>query len=111
MSDTPKTPHAAETETSPALPGPLRCFGGAIVAGIISFALYTMTTAIIQTFAAKGIHSDNFTTQRIASAVRTLVIGLSALGTGIFGLSAFGLFGLGIQVLIQRSKGEPAPKS
>lgn len=80
-----------------------------MVAGGIAFVLYMLTAAIAQTFATKGIQSDNLTTQRIAAAVRTLVIGLSALGTGIFGLAAFGLFGLGIQLLIQRLKGATPP--
>ncbi len=61
-----------------------------------------MTSSIGHSFAAKPIQSDSYIVQRISSAVRTLVIGLSAMGTGIFGLAALGLFGLGIQVSIQR---------
>jgi hypothetical protein len=38
----------------------------------------------------------------IASAVRTLVVGIVALGAGIFGLVALGLFALSIQLLIQK---------
>jgi hypothetical protein len=37
-----------------------------------------------------------------ASAVRTLVVGIVALGAGIFGLVALGLFALSIQLLIQK---------
>ncbi|MER3475631.1 MAG: DUF3082 domain-containing protein, partial [Leptolyngbya sp. ERB_1_2] len=57
-------------------------------------------------FATKPISSDSLVVQRISSAVRTLVVGMSAIGTGIFGLAAFGLFGLGIQVLIRKPKAD-----
>jgi hypothetical protein len=83
--------------------------GGAIVAGGIAIVLYLLTVSIAQNFAAKPLHTSNFTAQRISSAVRTLVIGMSALGTGIFGLAAFGLFGLSIQLTIQRLRGQPTP--
>lgn len=97
MSDfpTPQTPQA---------PTPLRCVLGSIVAGIIAFALYNMTSAIALSFATKPIQSDNLTVQRISAAVRTLVVGLSTMGTGIFSLAAIGLFALGIQLLLTKSK-------
>jgi hypothetical protein len=89
--------------------GPWRCFLGAIVAGVIAIALYRMTSFIAHTFAAKPIHSNNYIVHRIAAAVRTLVIGMSALGTGVFGFASLGLFGLGIQLGVQRLKGQPTP--
>ncbi len=94
------------TPESPQMPSPLRCFIGAIVAGVIAYALYNMTSAIGLSFATKPIVSDSLTVQRISSAVRTLVVGMSALATGIFGLATFGLSGLGIQLLISRPKSE-----
>jgi hypothetical protein len=97
------------SKVSPVLPGPLRCLIGAIVAGVIAYALYNMTASIAHSFAAKPVHSDSYIVQRITAAVRTLVVGMSAMGTGIFGLAAAGLFGLGIQVLIQRFRGESLP--
>lgn len=95
-------------EGAPA-PSPLRCLGGSLVAGGIAIVLYRLTTSIAIAFASKPLHTDNFTTQRISAAVRTLVIGLSSLGTGIFALAAFGLFALGIQLLIQRPKEDATP--
>lgn len=89
---------------------PLRCIGGAIVAAGIAFALYSLTTAIMQAFATHPI-TGNLTAQRIAAAVRTLVVGLSALGTGIFSFAAFGLLGLGIQLLLRRSGQQSTPSS
>ncbi|UBF26434.1 DUF3082 domain-containing protein [Kovacikia minuta CCNUW1] len=97
---------AQTSKASSTLPGPLRCFVGAIVAGVIAYALYNMTGAIAHSFAAKPVHNDSYIVQRITAAVRTLVIGMSALGTGVFGLASVGLLGLGIQVLIQRLRGQ-----
>jgi hypothetical protein len=98
------TPNATPAGTPEAPPlSPWRCWGGGVVAAAIAWVLYNMTQAIALSFAAKVIHTDNVTTQRIAAAVRTLVVGLSALGTGIFGLAALGLFGLGLQLLLRRN--------
>jgi hypothetical protein len=91
------------------LPGPWRCLLGAVVAGVLAIALYTMTASIAHSFATKPIHSDNYIVHRISAAVRTLVIGMSALGTGVFGFASLGLFGLGIQLAIQRLKGQSVP--
>jgi high-affinity Fe2+/Pb2+ permease len=93
----------------PTLPGPLRCLLGALVAGVIAYALYNMTASIAHSFATKPVHSSSYIVQRITAAVRTLVVGMSAMGTGIFGLASAGLFGLGIQVLIQRLRGQSFP--
>jgi hypothetical protein len=103
----PSTDPAVQSSEATAKPvNPWRCLGGAVVAGAIAIALYNLTSAIALTFATRPIHTNNFTAQRIAAAVRTLVIGMSALGTGIFGLAAFGLFALGIQLLLQRLKSQ-----
>ncbi|HAZ45274.1 MAG TPA: DUF3082 domain-containing protein [Cyanobacteria bacterium UBA11369] len=100
------TPNQApETQSNPsnkALPGPLRCLSGAVVAGGLAIALYSLTSSIASNFASKPIQSDNFTVVNITVAVRTLVVGTSALATGIFGLIAIGLAALAIQVLFNR---------
>lgn len=92
------------TTQSTATPGPLQCVLGSLVAGGIALVLYNMTQSIALSFANRPLQYHNVTTLNIAVAVRTLVVGLSALGTGIFGLAAAGLFGLGIQVLIRQTK-------
>jgi hypothetical protein len=83
-------------------PTPLRCFTGSVMSGVLGFALYKLMIAIATTFATKPIHSDNPMVVNIASAVRTLVVGVVALGTGIFGIVALGLFALGVQLLVQK---------
>lgn len=81
------------------------------MSGGIGFALYSLTAAIAQTFATKPIHSDNPAVVNIASAVRTLVVGIVALGTGIFGVVTVGLVALAIQLTIQRLTKRSAPPS
>jgi Protein of unknown function (DUF3082) len=98
MTDAPKSPES---------PTPIRCILGAIVAAALAYALYNMTSSIALSFATKPIDADStLVVQRISSAVRTLVLGMSAMGTGIFGLAAFGLFGLAIQLLIRKPEAE-----
>lgn len=92
--------------SSDSMPSPLRCLIGAIIAGILAFALYNLTSSIAASFAAKGLPTGNITTVNIAIAVRTLVIGMATLATGIFGLAAIGLLGLGLQLLIRKPSGE-----
>lgn len=95
----PETP-----ETQPSMPSPFRCVAGSIVAGGIAFAFYGLTGSIAQSFANHPIHTDNRITLNIAAAVRTLTVGMAALGTGVFALASLGLFALGIQLLIQKTK-------
>jgi Protein of unknown function (DUF3082) len=111
MTDPKSSSNVALAEPTPAPLGPWRCFSGSAVAGGITVVLYKMTSAIALSFATKVIHSDNVTTLRISAAVRTLVVGLSALGTGIFGLAALGLCGLGIQLWFQRPSDVPPENS
>lgn len=83
-------------------PTPLRCFVGATISGGLGFALYKLMVAIATTFANKPVTSDNPMVVSLSSAVRTLVVGVVALGTGIFGIVGIGLLALGIQLLIKQ---------
>lgn len=95
-------PKSNSDSEAQALPGPLRCWSGALIAGSLAFASYKLTMSIAATFAAKPIHSDSTVVLNIASAVRTLVVGIVALGAGVFGFAALGLLALGVQVTFQR---------
>lgn len=99
-----QTPSSAEntSPTSPQPPTILRCVTGSLMAGGFAGALYALTLSIAQTFANKPIHSDNVTVINIAAAVRTLVMGIVALGGGIFAFAAVGLMALALQLLIQK---------
>lgn len=83
-------------------PTPLRCMAGAVISGGLGYALYSLMIAIATTFATKPIHSDNPMVVNIASAVRTLVVGVTALGAAIFGIVALGLLALAVQLLVQQ---------
>ncbi|HEY9874458.1 MAG TPA: DUF3082 domain-containing protein [Candidatus Obscuribacterales bacterium] len=106
-----ETPRTKTAETSETLTSPLRCLTGALIAGGLTFALYSLTASIAQTFAAKPIASNSTFAINIAVAVRTLVVGVSALGTGVFGLVAVGLVALAIQISIQRLTKPSTPPS
>ena len=71
---------------------PLSCFSGAFLSGTLGILCYRMMVAIATTFAAKPVLSDNTVVLNISVAVRTLVVGIVALGAGVFGLTAVGLF-------------------
>ncbi|MBD2203809.1 DUF3082 domain-containing protein [Calothrix sp. FACHB-1219] len=98
----PQPETSAEVQTSP-----VRCVSGAIVSGGLGYAIYSVMIAIATNFASKPIHSDNQLVLRLTSAVRTLVVGLFALGSGIFGLVAVGLLALALQLLLQKFKKSP----
>lgn len=64
--------------------------------------LYRLTVAIATVFARQHLSMENMPVYRITIALRTLVVGLSALGTFIFGFVGLGLLALGIQRLGQK---------
>lgn len=98
---TPETVTSSPTIAQRSL-SPWRCLSGAIISGGLTTVLYFLTASIAQAFAAKPIHSNNPMVLNIAVAVRTLVVGISTLGTGIFGLVSIGLVALAIQLSIQQ---------
>jgi hypothetical protein len=104
-----KSPSSAEDALppKPQQPTVLRCVTGSLMAGVFAVPLYGLTMAIAQNFASKPVHSDNMTAIRIGVAVRTLVVGMAALGTGVFALAAVGLMLLAFQILIQKLVKKP----
>jgi hypothetical protein len=91
---------ATETDTNP--PSISHCIIGAIVAAIMAIASFFLNSSIAQNFADRPIHSPNYLVVNITVAVRTLIIGISTLATGVFSLIALGLLALAIQVTIQQ---------
>jgi len=80
---------------------PLRCFTGAFIAGSLGILLYRLTQAVAYSFATHPLHSHSQIAQSLSTAVRTLVVGLCTMATGVFSIAALGLLGLGIQILWQ----------
>jgi len=87
---------------------PLRCFTGALTAATLSLLAYRLTLSVATSFANKPIVSENPVAVNISAAVRTLVMGMVALGAGVFGVAALGLLALGIQLLFKRQPKEEA---
>jgi hypothetical protein len=81
---------------------PQRCLMGSVISGGMAFAAYSLMFSIATKFAAKPMTSDSLVVLRISSAVRTLVVGIVALGAGVFGLVSIGLFALMLQLIFQQ---------
>jgi len=81
-------------------PGPLRCLTGSAISAALAIAFYFLMRSIATAFATNP-PTGNATAISIGVAVRTLVLGIAALGTGIFSLTALGLVGLAIQTTVQ----------
>ena len=94
-----KSPDSIDTSLENATP--LRCFFAAAISGAIAFAAYLLFNSVVQTYAAKAVTSNNPVVVNLTAAVRTMIMGIVALGTGVFGVVAIGLFLLGIQVTVQ----------
>lgn len=95
----PKSPESSSGNPPPTL---WSCWSGSAVSGAIAVGGYFLTLSIATSFASKPLPTGSSFAQNIAVAVRTLIVGMGALATGIFGIVALGLFLLGIQVGVQR---------
>jgi hypothetical protein len=84
----------------PSMPSPLNCLGGAAIAGTIGWGAYLLTLSIAQNFADKPFHTTNAVAANLSALVRTLVVGVAALGAGVFGFVALGLTALAVQLLL-----------
>ncbi len=104
MSEPSSPPTSATSKATP-----LKCLSGALIASSLGLLLYRLTTAIATTFASHPLTTTNQIARGLSAAVRTLVVGMSTLATGIFSLAALGLIGLAIQLVVQgRSALPPA---
>lgn len=101
-----------DSEAPLSTPRILRAFTGSLIAGTMAILFYKMLNAIATTFANKPVVSDNVTVINLSAAVRTLVLGVIALGTGVFAMAAIGLLLLGLQMIWQRvNPGELPPST
>ncbi|ELR99278.1 DUF3082 domain-containing protein [Gloeocapsa sp. PCC 73106] len=81
---------------------PIQCLVGASVSGPLAIAIFYLMRAIATTFATKPITFTNPVSIQLAIAVRTLVVGVTALGTGVFSMVTIGLILLALQLIIQK---------
>ena len=104
MKDTSNEPVSnvdSQSELSTSKVTPLRCFIASVISSVFAFGLYLLFDSIVQTYATKAITSSNPIVINLTTAVRTLVMGTVALGTGVFAFVAIGIFLLGIQLTFQ----------
>lgn len=107
MNPTPTENTSSPPKITQTLTSPWRCLSGALIAGGMTIALYSLTVSIAHNFAAKPLHSVNPLVLNIGAAVRTLVVGVSMLATFVFGLVAIGLVALAVQVFVQQQTQQP----
>ncbi len=83
---------------------PMRCFIGSSISGGLGVASYLLTKAIITTYVTMPINFNNPMAIRIATTVRTLVMGLTVLATFLFAMVTVGLIALGIKLIVDNGK-------
>jgi Protein of unknown function (DUF3082) len=98
------------SSNSPTSPHPLRSLTGALMAAGMGLLLYRLTTSIMQSFADHPTVSHNTIVVNLSAAIRTLVVGLATMATGIFAFVTLGLVALAIQASIQSLR-KPKPES
>lgn len=104
--DTPEV--KPEIQIAEPLPSPLRCWTGTAVAGSMAIAAYFATQKIAFAFANHPATGNNLAL-RISITVRTLLIGISALATGMFLIISVSLFLLGIKSLLNPQESASTP--
>lgn len=85
---------------------PLSAFAGSAGAALISYVAWEVLQYTIQFYIAHPFNTDMYIVQRISAIVRTVLVGLFALGSGISGVTSIGLFLLGGRTTIAAITGE-----
>ncbi len=116
MSDLDSQPKPAEVTTEEETPKskyplingekitPFNCFSASAISAVLGYASYLLTKSVIGTYAEIPIDFDNPMAARIASTVRTLIMGLTVLATFLFAMVAVGLVALAIKLIIESKK-------
>lgn len=81
-----------------------RCISGAAIAAFLGYGAYNLTFKIATQFATHPLVSDNYIAIRLSGMVRTLVVGIASMATGVFAFAALGLTVLGLQIALQKLK-------
>lgn len=87
---------------------PMRCFSGSAISGVLGFAAYLLTKSVIVTYTTMPIKFNNPMAIRIATTVRTLMMGLTIMATFLFGMVTIGLIALGIKLILDERKANQA---
>ncbi len=90
-------------QTTTPLPSSINCLIGAAVGAVMTLMMYWMTSKIATTFAVTPVQNTTTMAINIGTAVRTLVTGMMALGTGVFAIISLGLVALAIKVALDKT--------
>ena len=89
----------------------LRAWSGALMSGTLALLMYKLTYSIAMSFATHPTVSSSMMAQRISAMVRTLVVGLTTMATGLFAIATLGLFLLGIKLIFEKKTETPETPS
>ena len=104
MSD-PITPDAAPRK------GPLSFLSGALTAALLCWLGLKLSLVLVRYYALHPPHYSGRIAQSIATALKTLIVGMSFLATFSFGFIALGLTLVLIRSLVDRSQSGSAEDS
>ena len=85
---------------------PARCFSGSAISGALGFVTYLLSKSIVMTYSTMPLNFNNAMAVRIASTVRTLVMGLTIMATFLFIMVTIGLIALGVKLLLEGDQAE-----
>lgn len=80
-------------------------FGASALSAGMFAALVYFTMNLIQYYSTEPFQSDVYVVQRLYAVVRTTMVTIFALATGITGVTALGIFALSCQVAFSRLTG------
>jgi hypothetical protein len=105
-----QSPGAAAKERPEGLrKGPLSFLSGALTSGLLAWLALGLSSRVVAYYGAHPPHYSARVAQSIATAVKTLVVGMTFLATFTFAFVALGLFLTFLRSLWPGAKGQPTP--
>ena len=83
---------------------PFNCFTASLISAGLAVASYLLTKSVVLTYVNMPIKFNNPMAASIASAVRTLVMGVTSLATFVFIMVTVGLLSLAVKLIIDEKK-------
>jgi hypothetical protein len=99
---------AAPTVPEPRRKGPLSYLSGALTAGLLGWLCLGLSQRTVQYYAVHPPHYSSAIAQSIATALKTLLVGMMFLATFSFGFIALGLTLVFVRSLLPGSSPEDA---
>ena len=103
-------PSPLEPPAQPLRKGPLSFLSGAITSGVLAWLALGLSGKVVGYYAVHPPHYSSRVAQSIATAVKTLVVGMTFLATFTFAFVGLGLFLTFLRSLWPSPPGPPVPK-